>query len=424
MKKLFSSLLIFSLAGCGGGSSSDPETNDLGEFNPPSQLASLTRDASLELTWVGANAEDDFQGYHVFGTTTSLSDLQALVKYPKGASVLKSQSIPRCVDNNAFFKAFGFPDTTAKCESSVIPEEKSDGIFLNSGSMGYIIDEEEKNEATTEEDKLVIDFNIPCAGVGDESVSLTPAADGRTLGRAFCLVNQVYNGSKLEKIANGTTYTYLVVAVKGKDKNNISWISNVIEDTPAKKIFNAEVELAGGDDSSAQYVVFEINGEDPTAIEKPTPKTCSQEAGVCKLTNTATSATEGIVVGRESATGSFAFQQRLVVSSKAGGKLKLQQRGAQVFYDQLTKTYLPQLPGDQAVDNGSYADAGSKFTFYEHAVYDFQYDLGNGNYRYGKMAVTDLSYSDPKSKTSKVKLDVTIVIQPQLNQTHYLHSIH
>ncbi len=102
-------IILVTSIGCDKGSSGDPSTNDLGEFNPPGNLQTLTRSSKLVLTWVGANAEDDFQGYHVFGTTKTIAELKALAKYPTNVDVTKGASIPRCKDNSAFFEAFGYP---------------------------------------------------------------------------------------------------------------------------------------------------------------------------------------------------------------------------------------------------------------------------------------------------------------------------
>ena len=73
MRNFLYTISLFAFLGCDG-STGNPATEDRSDLNPPKQLISITGDASLTLSWQSFNAEDDFQGFMVFGANKALDD--------------------------------------------------------------------------------------------------------------------------------------------------------------------------------------------------------------------------------------------------------------------------------------------------------------------------------------------------------------
>lgn len=422
MKKIVCFLALIAIVSCGG-TEKDPKTNDRGEFNPPGNLQTITQDGKIVLTWVGANAEDDFKGYHVFGIQSTLSDLltAAPVSFPSSPDLqTKQESIPRCKDNSAFFEKFGFPATDEECESSEIVEEETDSedaspaLAANLGS--YVLAEDDSSDSDEQED-LTIDFNLACSGsdqtVADGSLSLA-ATDGKTLGRVFCDVEKVFSArddagtAQMAAVESGKTYVFFVVAVKGSDKNEISWISNVVEDTPAKQIYSDTLSL-----EKEKYAKFDLDITDFTAITTPTAQSCT--ASACKLTTpNSESAETSIYISRDTIS---TYPQRLTISTSSSGKIKIQPRGAEVWTDPRDDTTQPRKPGDAAVT--TYPDAGTKFPIYGDQVFDLEITKDSSTKYYGKVVIRNVSY-ESNATDAKASLEVTIVVQNKAGTVHYL----
>jgi len=397
--------------------SSDPDTNDRSEFNPPGKLQTITMDEKLVLTWVGANAEDDFQGYHVFGRKGAITDLADKYSFPTATiDFANGESIPRCEDNTAFFEYFGFPATDTSCDTS--EEEATDEATLTTAKKSFLMAEDEAE---------AIDFNLKCTGTGqvvaDGSLSLA-ATDGKQIGRVYCDIEQVYDpdAGEFVDLVNGDTYTFFVVAVKGSDKDEISWISNVAEDTPAVTMYSDVIELTTSlpGTSAAQYVNFALDVTAKTATAS-SPTACTSSDGMCHLTATQNNALGGIYIGRD--TVSDVYAQRILISTSTLGKVQIRPRGANTMlnYTGDEDELIPYKPGDQAIATATsdYPAKGVKFAVYGNQVFDFVYIDGDTKH-YGKVVVTDLSYGGA-TKHATAELAVTIVMQPDLDNVHYFN---
>lgn len=393
------------LSSCDSGTTSDPSTNDLGEFNPPGQLQSITGDAAVTLRWIAANAEKDFQGYHVFGAAKSISELKSLATYPSGVDISTGASIPRCKDNSAFFEAFGFKATTTECKSTVADAAASTSTLFEgynlagSGSAAGTT----TNSSTTTAEAETITFNLKCSDeTASANVSRSGTASGKGIGPIRCGVSKLSDGTAL---ANGTNYTFFVVAVKGSSFSNISWISNLVEDTPAKEVFSATVDL-----TAARYTTFDINTS-TFAVTKSTAETTCTDVN-CRITTTSDISGTKLVLARDTSTD---YPMRVLVYST--GTLKLQARGPQTYDSDSPDTISTRIPGDSAAK--TYDAAGVKNAVYGNQVFDLE--LTNGTTKnYGKLIVKTISYADISNTSSVASVAITIVMQPKASSYNYL----
>ncbi len=403
-------LLCAGLAACDKGSSNDPSTNDQSEFNPPGLLQTVTGDGKIELRWIGANAEKEFQGYHVFGAKTTVDEVKSLATFPSGADISAGASIPRCKDNNELFAKFGFAATETECETSISKaKEKAETITagkdftdIQFSAVNLLADDDLNTGSgtTPTESEEPITFNLKCEGESSTSVSRA-AADGKAIGVQSCVVSTLSDGTAL---ANGETYTFFVVAVKGAKFNNISWISNLVQDTPAKNALSTTLTL-----DQSKFVKLTI---DPTTFAVTAADQVACTDNVCKITTTNGTAGTALYLGRDNT--SATYKQRLIVSST--GSIKIQARGPQTYDPTKPDDVSASIPGDQATT--SYASAGTKFAVYGNQVFDIQLTSGS-NINYGKLVVSSITYADNASNTSQASVAVTVIMQPKTGSVDY-----
>ncbi len=408
---LSAALLCFSMLGCDKGTSSDPTTDDQSEFNPPGQLQTVTGDGKIELRWIAGNGEKDFQGYHVFGAKLTVAEVKELATFPTGADISAGASIPRCKDNSALFEKFGFAATETECETSISKaKEKADSVASANkdlrgarfSALNLLADDDLNTNKSTKTPKTEepITFNLKCEGEASTNVSRA-ASEGKSYGVQSCVVSKLSDGSAL---ANGSTYTFFVVAVKGSSFNNISWVSNLAQDTPAKAS-TATLSLA------AQKVAKITVDTTSFAATAASPVDC--DAAMCALTTANNTSGTAIYVGRDTLATN---PQRVNVSST--GDIKLQARGPQTYDPTKPDEVSVSIPGDQATT--SYETAGTKFAVYGNQVFDIELTNGSATH-YGKLVVSSLGYSATNDKTNTTaSVTVTLIMQPKAGSVDYL----
>jgi hypothetical protein len=406
LKLIFASTMTLVMNACGG-STSNPATVSKADLNPPKELMTVTQDGSVELRWSPFNAEDEFQGFQVFGAATSLETLYTLVKYPvklSSAADLLNASIPQCEDNSAFFEAFGFEKNEEDCEDGEAEQEAA------KSTTGTSLLEEDP-------DDLPPANRLAC--VGDDAkytnTNVSVKIEGYALERQSCKVTEVWSVADKKKVAmaNGTVYVFFVVAVKGDEFDEMSWSSNLTEDAPSFTAFSGSIELKHSGDTSGisdavtdtQYVRFAVDGA--KTIEKPTAAACLED--VCKLTGTNDQTTAGIYIGRDYGSRS----QRLLISTPSSGKIELQPVGRATYGGDVGR-----LPGDEATT--SYPTSkGAKFEVLGDQTFDLKITNADASIHYGKLYVTDVTYASATSTKSAATANVTIVIQPKTGSTYY-----
>lgn len=396
LKSAIVALALASTA-CDKGTSGDPSTIGRSELQPPTGLTTVTWDKKIELRWKGANAEDDFKGYHVFAVAKKISEV-GTPAYPKNLTVdLKTGSIPRCVDNNAVFKTFGFNDIKTACEG--------DAEKPATGTTGAGLVEEPAADAPAEK----LENTVKCAEntSGDTSISLPEAA--ATLGDVVCTVSALTDGTAL---ANGTTYTFFVAAVAGDEKNNISWTSNFVQDTPAESLYQSDFSVAG---DGKMYIFPEAKIVARTAIVAAdlTPVACDTKA--CSILSPGNDlGTPGIYIGRLG--NATSYPQRMFLSVPTGGKIKVLQRGPQVF-DPMDNSFQNSIPGDAAADT-TYS-AGTVYPIYGNQVFDLQVTSGTST-NYGKIVIGQPKLETAATSNSTITMPIAIIMQPQVGSFDYL----
>ncbi len=393
--------------GCGKGTTADPETLTKDALNPPGNLFTVTKSAEIELRWTTGNAEDEFKGYFVFGTTKTFAELKALVKYPTGAAdKIDRVGIPRCVDNSKFFEAFGLKATDRKCEGGE-PEK-----FLLA------------DEAAAAEK---LENYLQCGANTDKNPSVV-VTSGISTEIQKCAVKKAYDATTGAQVslANGTVYSFMVVSVKGSDLTEVSWTSNVVEDAPSATALTGSAEL-----SNYQFTKITFNLTAATAAFSTTVEDCTGTGdssastdGRCGLSQqNANAVTEPtIFLGRAQSANSYVkHPQRLYISvssQQTGDAIALQARGPQTLdkkEDGGDDSKVPRIARDEPVT--TYATAGIKEIVYNNQVFDFQITKGTDVY-YGKVVIGDVTYADDNE--SKATVEVNVVMQPGKNIVHYL----
>lgn len=403
-------LACFGMAACDKGTESDPSTDDQSEFNPPGLLQTVTHDGKIELRWIGQNAEKEFQGYHVFGTKTTIDVIKAEAAFPTGVEVAKGASIPRCKLNSTIFEKFGFPASVGDCETSIsAAKEKAEAItagkdFTSFDTQNLLADDDlNTGSTTTKETDTPITFNLKCEGETSTSVSRA-ATDGKAVGVQSCIVDKVRVNGAEEAIQNGVTYTFFVVAVKGSSFNNISWISNLVQDTPAKQALSTTLEI-----DSQKQVKLSIDTT-TFAVTAAAQDTCT--AAICNITGTNNTSGTALYVARD-ATSANTYQ-RVIVSST--GNIKIQARGPQTYDPKNPDQVSVSIPGDQATT--TYTSVGTKFAVYGNQVFDIE--LTNGSaVNYGKLVVSSITPASTTDKTAKASVAVTLIMQPKAGSVDY-----
>jgi hypothetical protein len=411
-RDILAATTLLSALACGDGSTSNPTTADRNELYAPNGLISVTRPAkpsTIELRWSASNAEEDFKGYLVFGTTKPLADISGKVAFPEGAkAMLSSFGIPRCVKNTEFFEAFGLAKTDSDCGD----EEKK---AADDASSFALLAAEEDTTAAADADKKEVLANFLACGentANTDKVSLSGKAP--TTDMQTCTVSKVFNGTELVPITDGTPMTFVVFAVMGDDFDEISWSSNVIEDASSTTLTgfdSKEIKLA-----VKEYVKvgFTVSSSSITATADA-PAACPTEA-FCKIlgVNSESNAAPAIYISRENK--STTHTQRIFVSIPTQGttsQIELQARGAQTAWD--GEKFSPSIPGD--APTSSYDKTGVTFVVYGNQVFDFK--LKNGSsVNYGKIVFESVDYAE--DKTSEATIKTTIIVQTGADVQHYL----
>jgi hypothetical protein len=387
--------LLLAAAACGD-SSDDPGTVTRDDFNPPGVLETVTGDSKVELRWSAANVEDDFQGYYVFATTTSVEELQKLVKFPSTAVDISKSGIPRCEDNSAFFEAFGLPKSDGSCKGEddnskiEVPKKAQDGSLL------------------TADDKKLSGF-LACGDTATTpSLKVTKATTTQK-----CVVSKDKDGNALE---NGKTYTFLVMGVLDEDLDDLSWSSNAIADTPAKTALDAKkITLA-----KEQFVKITFSPTGAAVADVSAAATCTSAQKQCTLKedNAETTDKATLFIGRDA--GSDTYEQRIFVSasktaSTDGWSIILQPRGPQT-YDPLNAGTQARTPGDSAADSFP-SIGGTKYVVYNNQVFDYVATKDGSKY-YGKLVFGDTTYAGTTNDSS-ADLTVHLITQTTAGNRAY-----
>jgi hypothetical protein len=409
-KYIMIATVFASVLACGGGSTSDPKTADRNELYAPNGLISVTRPSkasSIELRWSASNAEKDFKGYLVFGTTKTLSDISGKVAFPKDASdMLARFGVPRCEKNTGFFQAFGLSESKADC---------GDDVAKDAAETNLTAEEEE----TKDEDKPEVLANfIKCSentetaeNKGKVSLAATPpATDMQT-----CTVNEVYNGTELVPIVDGTPMTFVVFAVMGDDFDKISWSSNVVEDASSTTLSGFDGKDIKLDTAKFVKVEFAGSGSAITATAADAVA-CTVATTFCQILgkNGESSAKPAIYISRDNT--SATHTQRIFVSIPTQGatsNIELQARGAQTSWE--NDKFSGSIPGD--APTSSYDKTGVTFVVYGNQVFDFKLTTG-GIVNYGKIIFESVDYAG--AKTTEATIKTTIIVQPGDGVKHYL----
>jgi hypothetical protein len=393
------------------GSTSDPSTISAQDLAPPGYVQSVTQSGKIELRWIASNAEDDFKGFYVFGSTKTRDELQEMVAYPNADVEIDQIGIPRCEDNTAFFEAFGLKETDSGCDGAL--SAASTDELLPSDGMSRLMDEESEDEET-------LQHYLACEEEEDAQPSLPVTASGLTTGLKRCTVSHAYDpdAGELVDLEDGTTYSFIVVAVRGEDLNKISWTSNVVKDTPSVTAYaTADITL-----STDKYRVLTLNSGFTSVDVSSSESNCAgNTSDLCAVagTNTVASGDNKIFIARDG--GSGTFEQRIFVSTSNTGNMQLIPRGPQTR-DETSETPVTRVPGDQAVENSAsnspYLPAGTVLTAYTNKVFDISRETSSGVFHYGKIIFGEISYASA-SNESAATIEVTIVTQPKNNEIDY-----
>lgn len=393
----------------------DPDTTARDELSPPLGLTTVTGNEQIELRWDAQNFESELQGYNVFMISNkSIEEIAAdstiLPQYPElasgyaSANVLRQASIPRCSSNNDFFTAFGITQTTdVSCTDS-------SSIFLNSPTIN-LQDTNEEQAAFSSAKQACFDPDNESSELGNTNLSLAKGSgsfqDGN--GTQRCLI---------KGLTNGTNYTFIVVAVLGDDFDQISWTSNLADDTPAPSLYNQSVTLTS--DFFRTVTIAENNGSlTATVSDEASCPTGTGSQCLITTTNTQTSNNNSIYISRDL---SSSYPQRVLVSTETAGNIQILERGP-LTYDQDTQTNTSSIPGDMAADSSSapYLDKGFIFPVYEQTVIDFVYTpSGSSSNYYGKLVFGDYSYAND-SNEGVLTVPVTVIAQPTAGNRNYFH---
>ncbi|NRA65936.1 MAG: hypothetical protein HRU19_15720 [Pseudobacteriovorax sp.] len=385
----------------------DPDIAERDDLSPPLNLTTVTGSESIELRWNAQNFEDELQGYHVYmiegkSIANIAADSANLPQYPQDSynqeATLREASIPRCEDNNSFFGLFGITANTS--------ESCGGGLFVTQATEDT--DDGEGTPITAKQ--VCYDPAAPDTNLGNENISVAKDAssefkDGEGIQR--CLI---------KGLTNGTDYTFLVVAVLGSDFDEISWSSNLADDTPAPVLLSQDVAYV-----TSQYQAITLDPVNFTAtLGTSTPCPASSLCDVTKA-NSLTDVPYNIYVARDD--GAL-FPQRLLVSTAATSRIKLLGRGPMTTDPlQAAGTISTRIPGDQAVADGdSYYDSGTVVAVYENSVFDFQITDTNGVARFGKIILHGFSYAST-STDANVTVKTEVVMQTAANNVNYLTEL-
>lgn len=406
---LISIALAGLLVACDGGSSDDPATVSRDGLNPPADLQTLTGSGSIEVWWRAQNAEEDFQGFYVFGTTKTIEELEETSikpNYPTTGVDMTLAGFPRCALNSKFFEQFGLPATDRKCEGDEASDEAADSSF----HFG-LTTQSDSDSDTTEVEETLSNF-LTCDGTATTpSKKLTTAS----LGWEKCTVTKAYDPDTgaLVDLQNGTEYTFIVVAVSGDEFQDISWSSNIVSDAPSVDIAVSDLVLPAD-----QYASITIDPATASATVSSAAACPGATGGntydpVCDIrqSNNIASSEYKIFLGRNSTTSN---KQRVFIStsSDASSKMQLQPRGEQ------SSGGSSRILGDTPTPAAAYTPPGTKFAVYGNQVFDFVLTY-NGNKHYGKIFVSSRALTTATDATSNVTLSSSIVFQTGPGLAYY-----
>ena len=420
---------LAALFGCGS-STDDPDTISRSKLSPPLKLLSVTGSGQIELRWSAQNFESELRGYDVFmvaDTTLSAiaANTNALPSYPRLSyteSTLADASIPRCEDNNEFFKLFGIlAPSEEDCDDSLFGSDEEDestnslqGPSFGLTPTGVTLLQDDELDSVVDAKLSCFDPDSPTTELGSALVSLPKGTgeynDGQGIQR--CLIKQDRNGNALQ---NGTTYVFLVVAVLGDDADEISWSSNLIEDTPAPVLLSETLTI-----ESDKYITLALPADISTGSATVGAAADCPANNLCKLNGTnSTTAAATLAIARDS--NSNSYPQRLFLSSSASSGVAILYRGPITFDPLNAAAIATRVPGDSAVaSSGSvYTSNGLTIPFYDNSVFDIAYTVGTSTY-YGKLIIDNISYVSDKD--SAASFSATIVMQPKAGSLHYLYG--
>jgi hypothetical protein len=392
------------------GSTSNPATVSRAELTAPNGLHSVTGDSQIELRWAANNAEEEFQGFQVFGAQTTLEKLYPLVKYPvalTSADQLLYTSVPHCKDNSKFYEAFGFDAYDEDCEDGEAEQEAA-------GTGSTLLTAKKYPEDLPPKSKL--------ACVGDDAKYTNENVSVKLSGIAMdpqkCVVKTYWNGTEPTALENGKEYVFIVVSVKGDEFDEKSWSSNAVMDIPSKTALEGTYTLKRLDNpspntdanSDSQFRRFELATDNSFTAKDP--ETCSGD--ICTLNGTNSGSSNAIYIGRDAGSADTGYPQRLFISTQASGRIELQPVGRATVGGDTGR-----LPGDQAIEVYP-TTKGSKFEVLGDQIFDIKITNADSSVNYGKVIVTDVSYASKTNNLSEVSFKVTIVVQPKANSTYYL----
>ncbi len=401
--------LVLILQSCADGS--DPDTLTRDELSPPLNLVTVTGSEAVELRWNAQNFEDELQGYHVFMLADkSIAQIVAdgtLPEYPAKeytAELLRQASIPRCKENNSFYALFGVEaGSDESCESSLLLQDDTDT-------------EDEKSSILAAK-QTCYDPENPETNLGNDNISVLKVAgseysDGEGIQR--CLI---------KGLTNGSNYTFFVVAVLGDDFDEISWSSNLVDDTPAPALHDADITIPTQNYLSVTISLVSAPSATVSAAAN-CPYTSNDANNFCSIlrsNNEATDADNRIYIARDNF--SDAYPQRLALSTSSNGNIQLIGRGPMTIDPLLgADTIASRIPGDAAITwaEGVYYDKGTVLGVYENSVFDFVLTNGGSNY-YGKLILHSYNYASTTDKSSDLTVKLSVIFQPAAENTNYLY---
>lgn len=401
--------LALGAAACDDGSTGNPSTSARNELNPPSGLVTVTGDTSVTLRWMGNNTEDDFQGYNVFvaegdysGTIVSGTKWEAA--YPKNVN-LTTGSIPRCKGNNAIFETnFKFPVSEADCEGDTTSD---------AGNAA--------GAALAEETESKLPFKKCEENKSNDNLSLPVPDSKKVLGIQKCSITG---------LTNGQTYTFMVMAVKGAEFENVSWSSNFVTDTPANNLFTSEVELTIPVGKvlflSHADIVAAVTGADMTVAKWDSSQACATTE-VCAIGSTNRESAGGIYLGRlggqKPARIYFSTPTKADTATDAISYLY---RGGQTYdpENENPTAVSVTIPGDQAnSDRTTNYGSGKGTEVAGNEVIDLAIKNGTG-WHFGKFVIDVPSLVEDAAITNKelqnIKVKVSLIVQTAPGVPHYL----
>lgn len=389
--------------GCSG-SKSDPKTAGKDDLNPPGKVWTVTQDKAIELRWTAANTEEDFKGYYVFVAKKSdydAKDGKSGVVYPDKTNILET-GIPRCKENNAFFKAMGITtDAEDDCEGGDTTENTP-----GSELTGRFLAEEEADDAAGGEEKDELSGWVKCKENGESTPTVSLDVKPPVTSFQTCTIPD---------LTNGVVYGFVVASVMG-DNFDMSWSSNLVWDAPSATVIAKDTTVAL---SPGEMATLTFNVTAGTA-EASDPGACATPCAFLSTPNTETVTTPTLFVSRAAGSGAGSYHQRLYISAAHpdnGGTVVIQPRGNQLW-DSQVGAVSPRIPGDAPATE--WPDSiGTKYVVYNNQVFDFKITASATSVYFGKVVIGDVTYADAADMESAATIKYTVVLQTAANTSYY-----